>query len=280
MRWLVGLLSFAALAYVTFGVVLFLFQERLVFLPHVPGRSIDTTPSAIGASWEDIAIETADGPVLHGWRVDTDGPPRGTLLFFHGNAGNIAHRLSSIEIFRDLGLEVVIFDYRGYGRSEGRPSEAGLHRDAEAAVQWILEEHRVRPENLVLFGRSLGGPLAAHAAGRTSPGGLILESTFTSAPDLAGDLYPIYPVRLLTRLRFDTLDALAAVEAPTLVVHSPDDEIVPFHHAERLRERSGGRLLQLSGDHNSGFLQSIDTYRSGLDRFLDEALQPAADTIN
>ena len=135
MRTLLVFLAFAAVLYVGLALMLYLLQERMVFLPHLPGRALDATPQAIGLDYEDTFIDTADGERLHGWWVPA-ADARGALLFFHGNAGNISHRLDSIAIFNRLGLDVLIVDYRGYGQSTGNPSEAGTYRDARAAWDW------------------------------------------------------------------------------------------------------------------------------------------------
>ena len=263
----------AAVVYVAFGLLLYIFQERMVHLPQIPGREITAVPGDRGMAWQEIEISAADGTRLHGWYISAEAA-RGTVLFFHGNAGNISHRLESISIFHDLGLDVVIFDYRGYGRSEGRPTEAGLHRDAVAAAEWVYESLGADPARTVYFGRSLGGALAAYAASDRPPAALILESTFTSAEDLAADLYPVYPARLLTRLEYATADYLHGVERPVLVVHSPDDEIIPFRHAEGLLEAAGtgSELLRIRGDHNTGFLRSGSLYTDGLDAFFERSL--------
>lgn len=273
MRWLLIPVFVLFAAYVGIGALLFVAQNRLVHLPDMPSRELHRTPEVIEATWEEIRVPQQDGPALHGWYVEAPRA-RGTLLFFHGNAGNISHRLESIELFRQLGVHVLIFDYRGYGRSEGSPSEPGLKADAEAVASWLHGERGVPPEETVYFGRSLGGALAAHAAHQAAepPAGLILESSFTSLPALGADLYPFYPVRWLARMEYDTLGALESVRLPTLVVHSPEDEIVPFHHAERLSAVEHARLLEIRGDHNSGFLTSGALYRDGIGEFLDRTL--------
>ena len=275
MRGLLSLLTIGAILYLAIGLVLFLFQGRMVHLPEVPGRALVATPDQRGLDWRDIEIATDDGVTLHGWHI-RHPEPRATLLFFHGNAGNISHRLDSIALFHDLGLEVVIFDYRGYGRSTGRPREAGLHRDARAAADWLVESLGAEPQRTVYFGRSLGGALAASAARHRSPAALILESTFLSAREVARDLYPIYPTGLLTRLQYATADHLAEVDSPLLVVHSRDDEIIPYRHADGLLAAAAGpaEKLTIRGDHNTGFLRSGAHYRDGLDAFLRGVIGP------
>ncbi len=260
----VGLL---AGTYLLLVVLMYLGQSRLLHLPNLPGRTLVATPERMGLDYEDVAFEAEDGVTLHGWFLPAQAE-RGTLLFFHGNAGNISHRLDSLRIFHDLDYSVFIIDYRGYGRSEGRPSEEGLYADARAAWDYLVSERGIDPERIVAFGRSLGAAVAACLARERRLGGLILESGFTSVPDLGADLYPWLPVRWLARLEYDARACVAEVDVPVLVVHSPDDEIIPFHHGEALAEAAGAELLRIRGDHNTGFLRSGDLYRRGLDRFL------------
>jgi len=264
------LLFILAVAYAGLCLLMYLLQERFVYFPT---RPLHATPADIGLEYEEVSLSAADGTALHGWFV----PGRRhspTLLFFHGNAGNISHRLESLAIFHRLGLNTLVFDYRGYGRSAGSPSEEGTYRDAEAAWRHLTETRRIPPERVVLFGRSLGGAVAAWLAPRAGAGALILESTFTSIPELGAKLYPFLPVRLLARLRYDTLARLPHAGCPVLIVHSRDDEIVPFEHARRLLEAAPEpkRLLELRGGHNDGFLVSGERYVEGLAAFLDTHL--------
>ncbi|MCC5886636.1 MAG: alpha/beta hydrolase [Gammaproteobacteria bacterium] len=256
---------------------MFFGQSSLLHLPHVPGRALVATPERIGLDYEDVHFAAEDGIRLHGWFVPVPEAGR-TLLFMHGNAGNISHRLESLRIFHRLGLNVFIFDYRGYGQSEGRPSEPGLHADALAALRYLEAERGVPPAEVVAFGRSLGGAVAACLAAREPLAGLILESTFISVPELAAELYPWLPVRLLARLQYDALGCLEEAagqreqgrRTPVLVVHSPDDDIVPFRHGQVLAAAARSELLELRGDHNRGFLLSGDVYTRGLAAFLAE----------
>jgi fermentation-respiration switch protein FrsA (DUF1100 family) len=266
-------LLIAAGAYAALVAVVYLTQDRLLFLPGVPGREVPATPAAVGLPFESITLATADRERLDAWLVPA-AAPRATLLFCHGNAGNISHRLDSLRLFHDLGLTTLIFDYRGYGRSTGRPSEPGTYRDAEAAWHYLTQQHHVPPEEIVLFGRSLGAAIAAELATRHRPAALIVESAFTSVPDMAARLYPYLPARWLARLHYPTVDYLAAAPCPVLVVHSREDEIIPVSHGERLyaAAREPKRLLEIHGDHNAGFMISRETYLAGLDAFLRDAL--------
>ena len=260
----------AVLVYAGLAAIIWFNQNNLLFLPDVAGREITSTPADIGADFEEITIDTEDGQRLHAWFIPAP-QSRVVLLFLHGNAGNISHRLASIGIFRDLGLDVLIFDYRGYGRSTGRPSEQGVKRDAEAAWAWLTEERGVPAREIVVFGRSLGGSIAAWLAARYQPCAVIIESAFTSVPDMAAQRYPWLPVRLLSTLRFDTVEAAARIQAPVLVVHSEEDDIIPFAHGQKIYAATSEpkAFLRLRGGHNDGFMLDRDNYVAGLQAFLD-----------
>ena len=271
------LLTISAL-FAIYTTVLYFSQERLLFLPHIPGREVDFTPADIGLGYESLKLNTQDGMELDGWFIPASqtGP---TLLFFHGNAGNISHRLDSIRIFHDLDLDVLIFDYRGYGRSTGKPSEQGVYRDAETAWRYLTEARKINPDRIILFGRSLGSAVAAWLATRTQAGAVILESPFTSVPDMAAKLYPLAPVRLLARLEFNTLAAVKSIQAPLLVMHSRQDEIIPFSQGRAVYEAAGSRkrFVELRGGHNDGFIVSGGAYVNSLRSFLADSVS-ATDT--
>ncbi len=261
-------MQIAALLIVILAAVMgwvWVFQERMVFFPL---RELDGRPSDVGLAYEDVHIVTRDGVGLHGWYVPGEDA-RGTVLFCHGNAGNISHRLETVALLHGLGLNVLLFDYRGYGKSGGRPREAGLYRDAEAAWDYLTTKRGEAPERIVLMGRSLGGGVAAWLAARRGPAALILESTFTSIADLGRRFYPLLP-RFLARIRFDTLSHLAGVRCPLLVAHSRDDDVVPFVMGQRLYEAHDGLkcFLPMRGDHSRGWLDTGASYVEGLDGFL------------
>lgn len=250
--------------------LLWLAQPHLLYQPNVSGGGIARTPSDAGLAYEPLRIATEDGPELAAWYVDGPGADSPVVLFFHGNAGNIGDRVESLEQLHAAGAAVLIIDYRGYGESTGRPTEAGTYSDARAAWHWLTRVRGVPHERIVLFGRSLGGAIAAHLAARVEPAGLVLESTFTSLPDLAAELYPWLPARQLTRYRYDTEAALQEVTAPVLIAHAPGDEIVPFAHARRLaRHRPPVVALEtLEGGHNDAFLVSRPGYTETLRAFF------------
>lgn len=277
MRLLLVFVAIAAVLYIGFSLMLFALQDRLVFLPHMPGRELEATPEALGLPYYDAWIETRDGERLHGWFVPA-GESRGTLLFFHGNAGNISHRLQSLLIFNRLGLDVLMVDYRGYGQSSGTPGEEGSYLDARAAWDYLVEERGVPAGRVVIFGRSLGGAVGAWLASRddVSPAGLVVESTFSSGLDMGRRLYPVLPVRLITRIDYPVKDYVANLGVPLLVIHSRDDEIIPFDMGRTVFEAATGpkTFLEIGGDHNAGYWLSRETYVPAFDDFLSEVLGP------
>ena len=273
MKTLVNLVGFLLVGYGILLVCVYLFQSRLVYFPNIAGTDPAANPSRLGLSYEEVDFSSTDGVRLHGWFIPAPAA-RGVLLFFHGNAGNITHRLDSIAIFNRLGLSVFIFDYRGFGQSSGRPTEQGTYDDAEAAWHYLTAQRRVAPADIVIFGRSLGASIGAWLAARTAPRALILESAFTSAPDVAARYYWFLPVRALARIRYDTDAYLRQVAAPVLVIHSADDEIIPVEHGQQLFAAAGEpkSFLELWGGHNQGFLLSEPVYSNGLGEFLDRHL--------
>ncbi|WP_018862356.1 MULTISPECIES: alpha/beta hydrolase [unclassified Thioalkalivibrio] len=250
--------------------LVYLTQDRLIYMP---SSNVIGNPSNIGLEYEDVALETEDGVQLHGWYLPGPADDAPVLLFLHGNAGNIGHRLESLEQFHHLGLAVLIIDYRGYGQSQGRPDEEGTHQDARAAWNWLREHLEYEPDEIVLFGRSLGAAVAARLAETKNPAAVILEAAFTSAADLGAEIYPWLPVRALIRHEYDVLGRVGAIEAPLLLAHARDDEIVPFAHSERLLEASGdgARLMKMDGGHNDAFRATGPRYTEGLREFLEDA---------
>ncbi len=264
----IGIVLFGS--YAAIMIFVYFTQSRMLYYPV---KEIEATPLDIGLRYEEVTFRTRDGITISGWYIPAEGE-KGVLLFCHGNAGNISHRLDSIKIFHDLGLGVLIFDYRGYGRSEGKPSEEGTYLDAEAAWDYLLEARGKPRDKIIVFGRSLGGAVATELALRKDPIGLIIESGFTSVPDLGRKFYPWLPVRLLSRFRYATLEKIGSIKCPKLIVHSPEDEIVPFAHGKAIYDKASPpkEILAISGDHNEGFLISGKKYTEGLHKFLQQLL--------
>jgi len=264
--WLWRVLRVALMSYVGLAALMWLMQSRLVF---APSQRIEATPTEAGLAYEDVRLRTADGLNLHAWFVPAPRP-LGTVLFCHGNAGNLSHCLEAIAQYHRLGFSSLVFDYRGYGRSEGRPTERGAYRDAEAAWRYLTETRGIAPDDIIVHGRSLGGAVAAHLAAERAPRALVVESAFTSVPDLGQEMYPWLPVRLLSRFRYDTREYLQRVACPVLIAHSPEDETVPYHHGRRLFEaaREPKRWLEMRGGHNDGYLVSGRGYEAALKAFM------------
>jgi len=245
-------------------------QSRYVYYP---GSAVTLTPADIQLGFESVLLQTDDNEQVAAWFVPVSEDWRNapTLLFCHGNAGNMSDRLGSIQTFHRLGLNVFIFDYRGYGESSGRPTEAGTCLDARAAWDYLRREQSIPAERIVVFGRSLGGVVATWLAGQVTPGALVAESSFTSARDMAATMFPLLPSRLLCRFRYDTLAMIRTVTCPVLLAHSRDDEMIPFTHAQRLFDAAGEpkRLVEMGGGHNAGGLDADGIYQGELKEFLD-----------
>lgn len=272
MRMLINLLITALIAYLGLVLLVYLAQSRLIYFPE-PGREIVSTPDQIGLAYESVKIATANDETLHAWYVPAPDA-KATILFFHGNAGNISHRIDYLPMFHRLGYNTLIIDYQGYGQSSGSPSELNTYQDARAAWQFLTEEKNIAPAQIILYGESLGGAIATWLAANENPGLLILASTFTSVPDMAEKIYPFLPVRLIARINYNTLELLQSITAPVLVAHSPQDEVVPFEHGQRLYQAAAEpkQFLTLQGGHNNGFIFMRETWVNALGAFIDENL--------
>ncbi|HEX2830551.1 MAG TPA: alpha/beta hydrolase [Burkholderiales bacterium] len=257
-----------AAAYLLIVGFVWLVQDRLIYYPEM-GREIATTPAARGVAYDDFTITTEDGERLSVWWVPATSP-RGAVLLLHGNAGNISQRTDYALMFRELGYSTLLVDYRGYGRSTGKPSEEGTYRDADAAWRWLTRTRHIPENQIVVFGESLGGGVASWIAARHRPRALVLASTFTSATDLGAEVYGFLPVRLISRFRYATLERLRDVTSPILIMHSPDDDIIPYAHGRKLFEAANEpkAFVDLAGGHNSGFVFTRPEWVKALGDFL------------
>lgn len=257
-----------AAAYLLLVGVVWLVQDRLIYYPEM-GRELATTPAARGVPYDDFTITTDDGEKLSVWWVPV-ASPKGAVLLLHGNAGNISHRIDYALMFRDLGYSTLLVDYRGYGKSSGKPSEEGTYRDADAAWRWLTQTRGVPENNIVVFGESLGGGVASWIAARHRPRALVLASTFTSAVDLGAEVYGFLPVRLISKFRYATRERLRGVKSPVLVMHSADDEIIPYAHGRKLYDAANEpkAFVELAGGHNSGFVFTRPEWVRALGDFL------------
>jgi hypothetical protein len=221
--------------------------------------------------YESITFETIDEEAIHGWFIPHENA-RATLLYFHGNAGNISDRVESVKMLHSLELNVFIIDYRGYGQSTGTPSEAGTYRDARAAWNYLTETRNISAENIVLYGRSLGGAIAVELATRVQPGALIIGSTFTSARDMARKMFPYVPVGILMSISYNSEKRITNVHSPTLITHSVNDDLIPFELGKRLFNAANEpkQFVELRGGHNDNVFVSRDEYLSAIHSFIAE----------
>lgn len=253
------------------------YEPRMIYFP---ARLIERTPADTGWRFDDVRLKTADGETIHGWFVRAEAPARLTVLFFHGNAGNISHRLEKLSDLRGLRADTFIVDYHGYGESSGSPSEQATTLDADAAYAWLTRERALDPRGLVVYGESLGAAVAVDLAARVPVGGLVVESGFTSAVDVGREMLPFLPVSWIVRNRYDSAAKIGSVAAPVLILHSRNDEFFAWRHPERLlaAAREPKTLVALHGGHNDAFLVSAAAYRSALDEFFARVAADAGGT--
>jgi len=274
MEWFLKASALGISAYLAFCAMIYFMQPGMIFYPNMPDRKLVTTPANIGLEYYDVDLTTKDNIKLHGWFIagSKTHKPKHTLLFFHGNAGNISHRLDSIKLFHQLGLNVFIIDYRGYGQSAGKISEKGMYHDAEAAWLYLTEQQNIKPENIIIFGRSLGGAIAAWLASQHTPAALIIESSFSSVESMGKRFYPFLPVKLISRFHFNTEEYTREVQCPVLITHSRNDEIIPYEESQKIYNSATEpkQFLHMQGGHNDGFLVSGQNYIQGLQSFISD----------
>ncbi|OHB50766.1 MAG: hypothetical protein A2Y10_01700 [Planctomycetes bacterium GWF2_41_51] len=252
--------------YIMLSLILYFKQSSFTFHPT---RDILNNPADINLEYQKVQLKTSDNILLSAWYIPAKNA-RFSLIFCHGNGGNISHRLENINILNELGINCFIFDYRGYGESQGKPSEKGLYIDAQTAYNWLVSEKNILPENIIIYGQSLGGSVAAHLASNVKAGGVIIESAFTSFADMGKKFYPYLPVKLFAKFDFKTIHYVRLINYPILIIHSLEDELVPFEFGWRLYETANEpkKILEISGSHNEGFLTSGRNYIEGLDKWF------------
>jgi fermentation-respiration switch protein FrsA (DUF1100 family) len=301
------------------AIVLFL-RWREPHMLYYPDRTIDQTPDHLSLKYDDVTLTASDGVKINGWYVHAPAvveaavpaarndeekerqnaaetaaainPPL-TILFLHGNAGNISHRLEKLQILVDLGANTFIIDYRGYGRSEGYPDEQGTYRDAEAAYEYVTQRMIGEPRaalaardaatssrgnrsGIVVYGESLGSAVAVDLATKHPVAGVIIEEAFTSVGDVGQKMFPFLPVRWMVQNKYDTLSKIGRINAPLLIFHSRNDELFDLRHARRLlaAAKEPKQLVELTGGHNDAFAVSAQTYRQHLRDFLARISKP------
>ena len=254
-----------------------LFEKSLIFFPAADSLPVQTDGNVGGCSFTDYIFSTEDGVKLHSrWfrpkaPAEADLAARRVVLFFHGNAGNLSGRTELMVRLAALGVEVLIIDYRGYGHSEGRPSEEGIFRDARAAWKFLTVEHGIAADRVVLFGKSLGGAAAIDLASHVKPAGLIVQSSFTSVPAMASRHYPFVPAFAL-RTKMDSLSKISSIDCPKLFIHSTHDEIVPYEMGRQLFDAAGPpkTFFEVVGaGHNETLAVGGEQYLESINEFLE-----------
>lgn len=248
-----------------------LMEDRFIFYPD---SKVEITPQQVGLPFEDVFFSTSDGVRLNGWFVPAAGSTI-TMLWSHGNAGNISHRVENMKLLREkVGWNIFIYDYRGYGRSEGRISEQGTYRDAEAALRYLRSRSDIDAKKIVLFGRSLGAAVATDLATSEPCLALILETPFASIPEMARIAFPFVPIGPFLKTRYDVLDKVRRIKVPLLVLHGDQDEVVPFSQGRRVFEAAPEpkQFYVIPGaHHNDTYILGGSAYFAALKNFIEQA---------
>jgi uncharacterized protein len=246
------------------------FEHKQIYYP---SRKMDAAPAQLGRPFEDVFIPVEHGEKVNAWYFPAQTNPAPVILVCHGNAGNISHRLDLGALLLEAGAGVLLLDYRGYGRSDGRPGEGNTYRDAQAAYHWLVGKG-IAPTNIIGYGESLGGGVVSELAVREKLGGLILQSTFTSMTDLGAELFPWLPVRLISTIKYNTRAKLPKLHVPVLILHSRKDDLIAFHHAEEnfAAANEPKFLREISGGHNDALWASRPAMLSAIREFLREPL--------
>ena len=251
-------------------VVLFLIYVRYLENKSVfyPERSVRSTPKDLGLAFEDVFIRTDDRVRINGWLIKNPSA-ESTVLFFHGNAGNIGDRLGKIDLFYRLGLNILIIDYRGYGKSQGYPTERGIYQDALAAYDYLRQRDDMKDQKIIAYGASLGGAVAVDLASKRALNGLIVDSTFSCAADMAKRIYPFVP-SFLVRTRLDSAAKIRSIGVPKLFIHSMDDTTVPIALGRKLYDAAPGpkAFIEIRGDHNEGYIFDEEKVKEGIKEFV------------
>jgi len=263
-----------ALFFFGFAFLIVIGEDKIVYHPSKYPAGF-WQPESYGLQVEDVYFTAPDGVKLHAWFVPAKDP-LATLLWYHGNAGNLTHRLENILALRPLRLNIFIFDYRGYGRSEGKPGQKGIFQDSQAAYDYLTLNRKIAPDNLFLFGRSLGGACAIEIAAKNKAAGLIVESAFTSVKDMANKMFPFFPFKFLLRNKYDALGAIASVDMPKLFLHGAEDELVPYSMGQKLfaAARAPKEFYAIKGaGHNDTYAVGGKEYFDTLGRFIQKYAQ-------
>lgn len=260
-----------AVFYVIVCIYIYLAQEKMIFYPT---SDVALTPERVNLEYEEIFVKAGEVDSICAWFFpkDINYLTHKTVLFANGNAGNMSYRLETILFLNKLDANILMFDYRGYWKSSGKPSELATYEDIESCYNWLIEVKGVKPENIILFGRSLGGAVAIDLATKVKCGGLIVESSFTSTGAMASHVFPFFPVGFLSKYKYDSINKIKSVNCPLLVTHSSEDEIIPFKMGQMLFDeaKEPKQFVQIRGGHNDREYLQDSSYREALLKMLSD----------
>lgn len=252
---------------VVFVMYVWYLEETTVFHPD---RVITRTPADSQLDYEDVYCVTEDRVQVHGWFIKSS-QAKNTVIFFHGNAGNIADRIEKAQLFVKMGLNVLLVDYRGYGKSSGKPTEKGIYKDALAAYDYLSTRQDVDVKRVIVYGSSLGGAVAIDLAAQRKVGGLVIDSSFSSAADMARVIFPFVP-SFLIRTKMDSVRKVQAISVPKLFLHSRGDETVSFALGQKLFNAAASpkEFIEIEGTHNEGYATSHAVFVNSIEKFLKQ----------
>jgi pimeloyl-ACP methyl ester carboxylesterase len=267
MHILITLAVIAAAAIIIPSAYIAITQSSQVY---IPGHTITATPKDIGLKFNAVTLTTSDNIAIKAWFTPTDdSAAANTILFCHGNAGDIGDRVELIQTLHKLGFNSLCFDYRGFGESDGKPSETGTEMDAMAAWQYLTEKRNIPAGKIIIYGRSLGGAVASQLASVTTPKALVIESTFASIPAMALFRYPLLPMTFLCRFKYDNIQTIPKVNAPILVAHSRTDSVCPYEQGRAVYDAAGQpkQFVEIKGEHGDGGLITNPHYQTAFVKF-------------
>ncbi len=267
MLWIV--IGAVAIFYAIVCIYIYMAQDKMIYFPT---DDVAITPNEVNLDYEEIFIKAGKKDSICAWFFpkEVNYLTHKTILFANGNAGNMSYRLETILFLNQLGANTLMFDYRGYWKSSGRPSEEATYEDAMACYNWLVDVKGIKPENIVIFGRSLGGAVAVDLATKVKCAGLIVESSFTSAPEVAAHVFPFFPVRILSKYKYDSTKKIKNVNCPILVTHSPEDDIIPARMGQILFDeaKEPKEFVPLSGGHNDRDYLRDPRYQEAMSRIM------------
>jgi fermentation-respiration switch protein FrsA (DUF1100 family) len=267
---------------VLIGATLFLVMFEKHFI-YYPSADLDLTPKALGLPFEEVVLDVEPGVKIHGWFIKAATEPGvATILFSHGNAGNIADRVHRVHSLRTLGADFLLYDYRGYGRSTGEPDEEGTYRDGRAAYAYLVKTRSIDPGRIVLMGESLGCAISIQLALDRKAAGLVLEAPFASISHMAAAVFSFLPIGPLVRTRYDNLSKVPHLSLPLLVFQGTQDEVIPTSQGRMVFEAAPEpkQFVRITGaHHNDVYIVGDETYRRALSEFVGRVVPPASPAV-